>query len=241
MEKKGCTAVVLAAGQGKRMGTKIQKQYLHILGKPVLYYALKAFEESPEVDRVILVTGREEIGYCRREIVERFGLEKVTEVIPGGRERYDSVEQALLRIAESPEGREGYVMIHDGARPFVTPEMIGRIWRDVQQFQACTAGMPVKDTIKIADCEGFGQETTLRSRTWQVQTPQAFSAPVILEAYRLMRERPCENITDDTMLAEHYLGQRVYLTEGSYENIKITTPEDLEIAEIFAKKLQKPY
>ncbi len=237
MEKKYCTAVVLAAGQGKRMGTKIQKQYLHILGKPVVYYALKAFQDSPQVDEIILVTGKDEIVFCREEIVSLFGLSKVTAVIAGGRERYDSVEGALKVVAGNPKARDGYVMIHDGARPFVTPEIISRIWEDVQRYQACTAGMPVKDTIKLADQEGFGTETTVRSLTWQIQTPQAFAAPLILEAYRRMRKNPCGEITDDTMLAEHYMGQRVFLTKGSYENIKITTPEDLDIAEIFVKKL----
>ncbi len=235
MEKKYCTAIVLAAGQGRRMGTKIQKQYLNIMGRPVLYYALQAFEKSSVVDDIILVTGEQEIPYCRKEIVERYDLKKVSAVIAGGKERYDSVEQALLWTQKS--GREGYVMIHDGARPFVSEEIIRRIWEDVQKYSACTAGMPVKDTIKITDEDGFGTGTTVRSRTWQVQTPQAFSLKLILEAYRRMREAPCPGITDDTMLAEYYMGQKVYLTRGSYENIKITTPEDLDIAEIFVKKM----
>lgn len=235
MEKKYCTAVVLAAGQGRRMGTKIQKQYLNIMGKPVLYYALQAFEKSGVVDDIILVTGEQEISFCKKEIVERYGMKKVSSVIAGGAERYDSVERALLWAEKS--GREGYVMIHDGARPFVSEEIIRRIWEDVQKYSACTAGMPVKDTIKITDEDGFGTETTVRSRTWQVQTPQAFSLKLILEAYRRMREAPCPGITDDTMLAEYYMGQKVYLTRGSYKNIKITTPEDLDIAEIFVKKM----
>lgn len=237
MDKKYCTAVVLAAGQGKRMGTKIHKQYLHILEKPVVYYALKAFQESSQVDEVILVTGKDEISYCKEEIVDHWGLNKVSAIIAGGRERYDSVEGALKTLAHNSEARDGYVMIHDGARPFVTPEIISRVWEDVQKYQACTAGMPVKDTIKLADKEGFGSETTIRSLTWQIQTPQAFAVPLILEAYQRMRENPCGEITDDTMLVEHYMGQKVFLTKGSYENIKITTPEDLDIAEIFVKKI----
>ena len=105
MEKKYCTAVVLAAGQGKRMGTKIQKQYLHILGKPVVYYALKAFQDSPQVDEIILVTGKDEVSFCQEEIVSLFGLSKVTAVIAGGRERYDSVEGALKVVAGNPKAR----------------------------------------------------------------------------------------------------------------------------------------
>ncbi|MBO5522903.1 MAG: 2-C-methyl-D-erythritol 4-phosphate cytidylyltransferase, partial [Roseburia sp.] len=163
---KKYTAVVLAAGAGKRMNTKVHKQYLEVAGKPLLYYTLKAFEESG-VDDIVLVTGAGEETYCRREIVEKYGFHKIKAVVPGGKERYHSVYQGLL----AAEGAD-YVLIHDGARPLVEQEVIERCMESVEKYQACVVGMPVKDTIKIVDREQFAKETPDRSTLWQVQTPQ---------------------------------------------------------------------
>ena len=227
MQKEKCTAIVLAAGQGKRMGTSIQKQYLHISGKPVLYYALQTFQDSEMIDDIILVVGEGQQEYCRTEILDRYGMDKVKKIVQGGAERYHSVWNGLQEV------QEGYVFIHDGARPFVNEEIITRAYEAVVENQACVVAMPVKDTIKIADTEGFAKETPNRTYIWQVQTPQVFAVDVVKKAYSLLMEETQIQVTDDAMVVEQMLGIRVKLVEGSYENIKITTPEDLKIAECF--------
>lgn len=228
MSKAHCTAVVLAAGRGKRMGTKVHKQYLEVAGRPVLYYALQAFEESEVIDDIILVTGAGEEEYCQKEIVDRYGITKVSHILQGGKERYNSVWNGLQCIQE-----EGYVFIHDGARPFVDKEIIERVFKEVQVNKACVVGMPVKDTIKMVDDKGFVETTPDRSRVWLVQTPQVFENKLVKEAYARLMAADCTNVTDDAMVVEQMMDYPVKLVQGSYENIKITTPEDLEIAEIF--------
>lgn len=222
------TAIVLAAGQGRRMHSKVQKQFLLLDGKPVLYYALRCFEES-DVSRIILVTGESEIGYCREQIVERYGFHKVTDIIAGGAERYDSVEQGLNLISD------GIVLIHDGARPFLTQKMIRDSIQTAREHGACTVGMPVKDTIKVVNADGFGIDTPDRKLLWQIQTPQTFQVPLIQRAYQCMRQTMPESITDDTMLVERYCDTPVKVIEGDYRNIKITTPEDMILAESLIK------
>lgn len=237
MEKKRCTAIVLAAGQGKRMETKVQKQFLEIDGKPILYYSLAAFEQSPIIDEIILVTSQDQISYCREEIVKKYSFSKVDTITAGGAERYLSVWNALRAIddALAVPSRDGYVFIHDGARPFVSEEMIERAYQTVEACGACVTGMPVKDTIKIADEEGFAAETPKRSLVWMVQTPQVFSLPLIKKAYADLIADGRQDVTDDAMVVETMTDRKVKLVEGSYENIKITTPEDLEIAEAFLR------
>lgn len=230
MEKKRCVAIVLAAGQGRRMGTKIQKQYLLLNGKPVLYYSLNVFQKSEVIDEICIVTGAGDEDYCKREIVERYGITKVSQIIAGGAERYLSVWNALQVI-----GEDGYVFIHDGARPFVDEEMLYRGYNQVVCHRACVVGMPVKDTIKISDENGFVKETPDRSRVWMVQTPQVFDMALVKRAYALLIEKNEINVTDDAMVVEQMMKIPVKFVEGSYENIKITTPEDLKIGEIFAK------
>ena len=226
---KKYTAIVLAAGTGKRMNANVHKQYLEVAGKPVLYYALKAFEES-EVSEIILVTGAGEEPYCRREIIEKYGFQKIKAVVAGGKERYHSVYQGLL----AAEGAD-YVLIHDGARPFVDKMMIRRCMEAVEKYQACVVGMPVKDTIKIVDEEQFARETPDRNSIWQVQTPQTFSYSLVKEAYRKMLEQEDAAITDDAMVVERMTAVPVKLIEGSYRNIKITTQEDLLIMEAYLR------
>lgn len=231
-------AIILAAGRGRRMGTKIQKQFLSLDGKPLLYYSLKAFEESP-VEEVILVTGQEEIEYCRKEIIERYGFYKVSQIVAGGEERYHSVYEGLRALEKSKGFKKScYVLIHDGARPFSNTKMIIRAITDAVRFGACAVGMPVKDTIKISDKEGFANVTPDRSLVWMIQTPQAFYYPLIREAYdKLMSQKEFQTgITDDAMVVETMTNHSVKLTEGSYENIKVTTPEDMEIAFAILKR-----
>lgn len=225
-------AVVLAAGKGSRMKSDIPKQYLEIDGKPVLYYSLAVMENS-FVDEVILVTGNQQVDYCQKEIVEKYGFSKVTKVVAGGVERYLSVYQGLLACQDAD-----YVYIHDGARPFITQQIMNNAKACVERYQACAAGMPVKDTIKIADVDGFAVETPQRSLVWQVQTPQVFSYQVVRQAYdKLLALKDTPTVTDDTMVVETMTDTPVKMFEASYENIKITTPEDLGVAEVFAKKL----
>lgn len=230
MKKRTCTAIILAAGSGKRMGTKTQKQYLDLEGKPVLYYSLRTFEKAERIDDIILVVGESEISYCQEEIVRRYGFTKVQKVVAGGNERYESVWNAL-QVCDSAD----YVFIHDGARPFVSEDMIERAYQTVISDRACVIGMPVKDTIKIADEEGYIAETPNRDYVWMIQTPQVFEKELVYTAYAKLMENPRMKVTDDAQVVESMMYEDVRLVYGSYENIKITTPEDLEIAKLFLK------
>lgn len=225
MQKKRCTAIVLAGGQGTRMGTAVQKQYIELCGKPVLYYTLHTFQNSGVIDEIILVVGEGQEEYCRQNIVEKYAITKVSKVVVGGAERYYSVWNGLQEVSE------GYVFIHDGARPFVSGEMIARAYEEVQKYGACVVGMPVKDTIKIADEDGFSRETPNRKDVWMIQTPQVFETGLVKEAYEALLHEKEISATDDATAVEQMLGRKVKLVVGSYENIKITTPEDLKIAQ----------
>ncbi|WP_456035113.1 2-C-methyl-D-erythritol 4-phosphate cytidylyltransferase [Roseburia inulinivorans] len=231
MEKQKYTAIVLAAGSGKRMNSKVHKQYLIIQDRPVLYYSLKAFEDSA-VDEIVLVVGKGEEKFCRKEIVDKYGISKVKAIVEGGKERYHSVFEGLKQTSDAD-----YVLIHDGARPFVNQDIIRRCMQEVQKYQACVVGMPVKDTIKIADEGGYAKQTPDRKNVWMIQTPQTFSYALIYEAYEEMLKTEDAAITDDAMVLERTKGKKSKLIEGSYRNIKITTPEDLLIANVY---LQHP-
>ena len=230
MEQGRCTAIVLAAGQGKRMHRKIQKQFLEIGGKPILYYSMECFQKSPLIQDIILVTGEDMISYCQSEIVEKYGFTKVCKVTAGGKERYDSVYAGLLCCQDTD-----YVYIHDGARPFVTEELIQRGYEAVKRTNACVMGMPSKDTVKLADPSGYIKETPDRKIVWNIQTPQIFSYDLIRGAYESIRKKDMSNVTDDAMVVEQETGTKILLVEGSYQNIKITTPEDLAVAEAFLR------
>ena len=231
MEKQKYAAIVLAAGSGKRMNSQVHKQYLIIQDRPVLYYSLKAFEDSA-VDEIVLVVGKGEEKFCRKEIVDKYGISKVKAIVEGGKERYHSVFEGLKQTSDAD-----YVLIHDGARPFVNQDIIRRCMQEVQKYQACVVGMPVKDTIKIADEGGYAKQTPDRKNVWMIQTPQTFSYALIYEAYEEMLKTEDAAITDDAMVLERIKGKKSKLIEGSYRNIKITTPEDLLIANVY---LQHP-
>ena len=230
------TAIVLAAGQGKRMNSKVQKQFLLIKGKPVLYYSLSCFQNSREIEEIIVVTGKESINFCKQEIIEAYGFSKVKAVIPGGNQRYDSVYAGLCACEDSD-----YVFIHDGARPFLSDDMIKRGKEAVLVYGACVIGMPSKDTIKIADENVMVESTPSRNRVWNIQTPQIFSYTAIREAHERARQQNMADITDDAMVIERFGNMKIKLVEGSYENIKITTPEDIVVAEKILEKIQKIY
>lgn len=227
------TAIVLAAGTGSRMQSETPKQYLDLLGKPVLYYSLRWFQQST-VDEIVLVAGEADVEYCKKDIVEKYDFNKVKTVVVGGSERYWSVKNGLLAAAGSD-----YVLIHDSARPCLTLNIIETSISEVQKSGACTVGVPVKDTIKIVDTDGIGVDTPPRKSLWQIQTPQSFSYPDILMAYEKMEQAGDTDITDDTMLLERYLNKKTKVILGDYRNIKITTPEDILVAEIFLSNLGK--
>lgn len=228
--KNKTAAIILAAGQGRRMHSDVQKQYILLNDRPVIFYALNIFQKS-FVDEIILVVGKGETEFCRREIVEKYNFTKVNAIVEGGSERYHSVANGLRAI----DG-EGYVFIHDGARPFITDDILNRAYDTVKQFDACVVGMPVKDTIKIVDEKQFAKQTPNRETLWQIQTPQVFTINLAKEAYEKLLESEDKlkeqgiHITDDAMVVETLTKHPVKLVEGSYKNIKITTPEDLNIA-----------
>lgn len=225
------TAIILAAGTGSRMNSNVHKQYMSLMEKPVLYYSLNAFEKSRVTD-IVLVTGAGEEEYCRREIVERYDIQKVSAIVEGGKERYHSVYEGL----KAAEGAD-YVLIHDGARPLVTEDIIARSIDAVRECRACVAGMPVKDTIKVVDEYGVAKETPDRSTLWLMQTPQSFSYTLISDAYKKLLALDNPVVTDDAMVLEKASGQKVRVIKGSYRNIKITTPEDLIAAEAYLKEV----
>lgn len=232
MNKVKYTAVVLAAGSGSRMKSNVKKQFMDMLGKPLIYYALKQFEESP-VDEIILVTGEDAISYCKEEIVDNYDFKKVVQIVAGGKERYHSVYNAL-KVANGE-----YVLIHDGARAFIDQEIIERAMTGVEEYKACVIGVPVKDTIKVVDEEGYAVATPNRAALWQVQTPQCFITEEILKAYEDMMAGSQAGITDDAMVMEQHGCRKIKLLEGSYNNMKMTTPEDILVGEMILKKDEK--
>lgn len=243
MGKRGkhCTAIVLAAGQGRRMGGNVSKQYLELAGKPIIYYTLEAFQNSPLIDSIVLVTGPEQMAWCKEELVHKYNLTKVDTITTGGSERYISVWNGLQVIEDdmTQADREGIVFIHDGVRPFIDAGILSRTMEAAYLYGACVAAMPVKETIKIADENGFVESTPARNRVWGIQTPQVFDFRLAYGAYQAAMESGRTDMTDDAMIVESFTDVKVKLVEGSYENIKITTPEDLEIAEVFLRKRKK--
>lgn len=222
-------AVVLAAGSGSRMQADVPKQYLQVYEKPLIYYALRQFQDSA-VEKIVLVVNAGQEEQCRTQLVERYGFTKVCAVIAGGSERYFSVHAGLAALTGVD-----YVLIHDGARPCIDQEILKRTMEAVAQDQACVVGMPVKDTIKLADSQCWTETTPDRRRLWQVQTPQAFAYELIRCAYQKILASGEQSITDDAQVLELAYGKKSRLIEGSYRNIKVTTPEDLEIVKIFLK------
>lgn len=231
--KERVTAVILAAGQGKRMNSEVAKQLLNLKGRPVIYYSIKAFEES-NVDDIILVVGNGQIEYYKNNIISHYGFKKVKYIIEGGKERYDSVYQGLKCI-----GQADYVLIHDGARPFITIALIESLVAAVKEYKACIIGTPVKETIKIVGQDGYIEATPNRDTLWAAQTPQAFDYRLIRQAYELFyRDKGIvTSVTDDAMVYEAFLNKQVKMLFGDYNNIKLTTPEDLSAAETIAESL----
>lgn len=220
-------AIILAAGSGSRMKSDVKKQYMEINGYPLVYFSLKAFQES-FIDEIIMVVSPGDEEYCKKEIVDKYGFSKVVTIVPGGKERYHSVYAGLGAVSECD-----YVYIHDGARAFIDQAVIRRCFEEVKKYRACVAAIPVKDTIKTCDDNGYIKDTLNRNYLWAVQTPQVFEYELILDCYKKLLEKEQTliekgiAITDDTMAVETFSDVKVKFTEGSYENIKVTTPEDM--------------
>lgn len=217
------SAIILAGGKGKRMGSKISKQFLQLKGKPILYYTLKKFIDNSYIDKIVLVLSKDEIEYCTEEILNKYSL-KVDIIVEGGKERQDSVYNALKSIKKTD-----IVLIHDGARPFVTDRIIEEGIEYAKHYGAAAPGVIPKDTIKIKDSSSFSVDTPDRNSLVAIQTPQVFKYDKILSCHEQIKISGI-TVTDDTMVAEMY-NNKVYLYEGEYTNIKITTPEDLILAE----------
>jgi len=222
------SALVLAGGRGKRMGSVQSKQYINLNGKPILYYTLKQFIKNEFIDKIVLVIPEDENDYCKKEVLEKYQL-KVDKIVFGGSERQDSVYNALIELKDS-----SVVLIHDGARPFVSQRIINDAIKYAKVYKAAAPGVMPKDTIKIKNEDNFSISTLDRSRTVAIQTPQAFDFNLIYECHTKIKESGI-SVTDDTMVVE-FFGNKVYIYDGEYTNIKITTPEDLILAEYLVKK-----
>ncbi len=225
--------IIPAAGRGKRMASPTSKQFLMLAGKPVLAHTLAAFEEAKLVDGVIVVGKAKDIEFCKNKIVKKYGFKKIISYVIGGRRRQDSVANALIALPPDTE----IVIVHDAARPLVTPELIDRAIKEAKNWPALTVGMPVKNTIKRITAGELVEYTLDRPRIWAIQTPQVFKADVLLHAHRVAKVEKLWG-TDDTMLVEK-TGKPVRVILGSEENIKITTPIDMLIAEAIIAKRKK--
>jgi 2-C-methyl-D-erythritol 4-phosphate cytidylyltransferase len=268
-ESKECpprvTAILLAAGRGTRMGSGIRKQFMELAGRPVLSWSLNVLALSPIVTEIVLVipagSGENKSAAEEQEPIRRLFIDplpeaaaaKVRALVPGGAERYNSVYNGLEAIQWPCD----YVFIHDGARPLITEEMLGKLFRAVQEYKAVVAASPSKDTVKITDDSGFVQSTPDRSHVWNIQTPQCFEYELVKSSYEKIigaasdtapaaafadfagaghqNSQTPRKITDDAMVVEYASDTKVRPVDTGYQNIKITTPEDLLVAEVFLR------
>ena len=226
-----CTAVIVAAGKGRRMGTEVSKQFLPLCGKEILAHSVEKFEKAEKIRDIVLVTGEDSLQDVR-DMAQEYGWKKIVSVVAGGKERQDSVWNGLQAVSADTE----IVLIHDGVRPFVTEDILNHSIETAVEMGGCVAGVPAKDTIKVCNSENIAVATPDRSTLWQIQTPQTFRKDLILQAYQKAKAEGYVG-TDDASLAE-YSGCPVKVIMGSYRNIKITTKEDLLIGEAFLKEDQ---
>lgn len=219
-------AIIVAGGKGKRMGRP--KQFIKISGRPMLAWTLAVFQKAKIINGIILVVASDQLALARR-----LPQDKIIAIVPGGSERQDSVRNGLLHLPDSAE----IVLIHDGARPLVTDEIIKHSVEGARKFGAAVVGVPVKDTLKVVSCQLLVVSRTLnRDQIWAAQTPQVFRKDLILKAYQ--KGYNSNKITDDSMLVE-WLGVPVKMVLGAGGNIKVTTPEDLKMAEALLKGRRK--
>lgn len=219
------SAIILAGGKGKRMGSAISKQFIDIKGKPIIYYTLKKFSENKKIDNIIVVLPEDEVKYFKENILKKYEL-RINKIVIGGKERQDSVYNALKSLKNSSTD---IVLIHDGARPFISERIINEGIKFAEIYGAAAPGVMPKDTIKVKNEKNFSIDTPNRANLVSIQTPQVFKFDEILECHEKIRYNG-EKVTDDTMVVEKY-GYSVYLYDGEYTNIKVTTAEDLILAE----------
>ena len=226
-------AIIPAGGVGKRLKSHIAKQYLILDSLPVLVHTLKVFQNSKNIDEIIIALPPEDLVYMRQELIEKYGLTKVINAIAGGNERQDSVRNCLMAIQENCD----IVVIHDAVRPFITQELIKQVLDAAKTTGAAVAGVKTKDTIKEIKENNMIGATVPRNNLWLAQTPQAFKFELLKEAYQRAYEEKFYG-TDDASLVERQ-GKEVKMIEGFSENIKITTNEDMQTADALMKKRNK--
>ena len=229
------SVIVAAAGMSNRMGSRINKQFIAINNKPILAHTLEKFEKCKLVDEIIVVSKEGEVEYCKKEIVKKYGFRKVTNIVRGGKERQDSIYNGILALNEKAD----IVLTHDGARPFVKIESIEEGIKGVVKYGACVIGVPVKDTVKVIDSENIVHHTPKRSLLWAAQTPQCFWTHLLKEGYEMAADEGIIG-TDDSSLVEK-IGPPIKMIMGTYDNIKITTPEDLVVADSMLKDKKSIY
>jgi 2-C-methyl-D-erythritol 4-phosphate cytidylyltransferase len=222
---KRVVAVVPAAGKGLRMGGAVPKQFLSLGGEPIVVHSLRALQAAACIHDIILAVPSADLDYCRNDLVVRYGFSKVTKVVPGGKERQDSVRLGLEHVPEETE----IVLVHDAVRPFVTVAMIEDVVAAARQHGGAIIALPMRDTVKEVGPDYLIQRTVDRQPLWLAQTPQAFRMNWLREAHR---KAHAEGVpaTDDAFLFE-WMGHPVVVVEGSGENIKVTRPEDMVIGE----------
>lgn len=220
------TCIVPSAGKGKRLSSKENKPFISLKGKPLLLYTLKALEKCKVINEIIVVVSPDKIKTCKK-LIKKYGISKVSVVVAGGRKRFNSVKNGLKKIKEAD-----FILIHDGVRPFIEESTIKKVLRAARRYGAALCATPLKQTLKIINKNSFIKNTPKRSTLWEAQTPQAFKKDLILKAYK---NATSHDATDDSSLVEK-MGRKVKIIKGSYRNIKITTPEDLALAEILLKK-----
>ncbi len=225
-------AIIPAGGSGKRMQENQSKQYLLLDGVPVLVHTLRIFQGSPKIDEIFLIVPEDDIEFARQLIVEKYGISKVSRILAGGRERQDSVRNGINALASNHD----IVVIHDGVRPFISEELVNSAIVEASKEGAVTVGVPVKDTVKSVDDHAWIRETLNRSTLWLTQTPQVFKRDIITKAYEVAYKDNYYG-TDDASLVER-LGIDVKMIRGSYHNIKITTKDDIVLAESLIKRLK---
>jgi 2-C-methyl-D-erythritol 4-phosphate cytidylyltransferase len=227
------SVIIVAAGSGKRMNSKIAKQFIELKGRPILSYTIESFAKSEYISEIIIVTGKDDISFVETEIAEPYGKSKVKAVVQGGSERQYSVQNGLNAVSDDID----IIMVHDGVRPFIDNTCIKNLIDCADKFGGCVLGVPVKDTIKICDGENTITATPERKTLWAAQTPQCFKAEIIKNAYKSAFDDGFLG-TDDASLAER-IGIKLKMVEGSYDNIKITTPEDIFVGERILQKQDK--
>jgi 2-C-methyl-D-erythritol 4-phosphate cytidylyltransferase len=228
-------ALIPAAGMGKRMGASINKQYLHLGGIPIVAHTISVFEQSPQIDAIFLVIPADEIPYCRESIIETYGFKKVAAIIPGGKERQDSVMNGLNAM-RNHVADDDIILIHDGVRPLITEDLLRKSIATARLHDGALVAVPVKDTVKTV-ADGIVTGTPRRETLWQAQTPQSFRYKAIFNAHIAAGADGFYG-TDDSSLVERN-GGKVHIVPGDYRNIKITTPDDLILAESFLSAMKR--